>query len=139
MLGGNPMNLSLIFCFMFCCVHTIIILLWLCLLCLFLCLSQAKPLWLVWCLLLDPAGKSQERFAHEIIFHFYPKGSFKLIIFAVGWYANFPNSRNLWEVLRYQKYMKYTDCYRLVCFCQILFLLCWLLVLMKLWIVFGGY
>ena len=73
-----------------------------------------------------------------MIFHFCSARDFELILFAAGWYAFCPDSRNCSKILRYKKYTKYTDCYRLVCFWQILFLLCWFLILMKLWLVSGG-
>ena len=82
--------------------------------------------------------KKTETFRSRNYFSLLSRKSFWVDSFYAGLYANFPNCRNFSKCLRYQKYTKYTDCYRLVCFWQILFLLSWLLVLMKLWIVSGG-
>ena len=113
LLGGNPTNLS--FFFLFCVFHTFIILLWLCFLCFFLRLCQAKPLWLVLGMIVWSCWKRQKLSAHEKNFHFFSIRDFELILLAAGWYSNFPNFRDFSEILRYQKYTKYTDCYRLVC------------------------
>jgi hypothetical protein len=53
-------------------------------------------------------------------------------------YTNCPRFPNFSEFLEAQKYGFYSDCYRLFCFRQILFLLHSLLVLMNLWLVSGG-
>ena len=47
---------------------------------------------------------------------FFSVRDFELILFASDFYANSSDFRNFSELLRYQKYTKYTDCYRLVCF-----------------------
>ena len=80
-----------------------------------------------------------ETFYSRKEFSFFSVRAFKLILFAADFYANSEDFRTFSEFLKYKKYTKYTDCYRLVCCYQILFLLCWLLILMKLWIVSGGY
>ena len=41
--------------------------------------------------------------------------SFELILFAADCYANSSDCRNVLEFLKYEKYTKYTDCYRLAC------------------------
>ena len=50
-------------------------------------------------------------------------------------YLGFPIFSGFLEL---QKYSKYSDCYRLFCFWQILFFACCLLILMHLWLVSGG-
>ena len=113
LLGGNPTNLS--FFFLFCVFHTFIILLCLCLLCFFLRLCQAKPLWLVLGMIVWSCWKRQKLSAHEKNFHFFSVRYFELILFAADFYAMYSDCRNFSEFLKYQRYTKYTDCYRLVC------------------------
>ena len=113
LLGGNPTNLS--FFFLFCVFHTFIILLWLCFLCFFLRLCQAKPLWLVLGMIVWSCWKRQKLSAPENNFHFCSVRAVELIHFAADGYANSSDCRNCSEFLKYQKYTKYTDCYRLVC------------------------
>ena len=78
LLGGNPTNLS--FFFLFCVFHTFIILLWLCFLCFFLRLCQAKPLWLVLGMIVWSCWKRQKLSAHEKNFHFFSVRDFELIV-----------------------------------------------------------
>ena len=102
LLGGNPTNLS--FFFLFCVFHTFIILLWLCFLCFFLRLCQAKPLWLVLGMIVWSCWKRQKLSAHENNFHFYSVRDFELILFAADFYANSSDCRNFSEFVKYQKY-----------------------------------
>ena len=61
-----------------------------------------------------------------------------LILFALSFYTNFLFFLILAEFFKYQKYGECSDCYRLFCFRQILFLMHSLLVLMKLSISISG-
>ena len=61
-----------------------------------------------------------------------------LIPFALSFYANFLFFLILEELFKYHKYGECSDCYRLFCFRQILFLMHSLLVLMKLSIYISG-
>ena len=113
LLGGNPTNLT--FFFLFCVFHTFIILLWLCFLCVFLRLCQAKALWLVLGMIVWSCWKRQKLYAHENNFHFFSVRAFELIRFAADCYTNSSDCRICSEFLKYQKYTKHADCYRLVC------------------------
>ena len=61
-----------------------------------------------------------------------------LILFALSSYTNGLVFIILVEFFKYQKYGECSDCYRLFCFRQILFLMHSLLVLMKLSIYISG-
>ena len=61
-----------------------------------------------------------------------------LNLFALASYTNFLFFLILLEYFKYQKYGECSDCYRLFCFRQILFLMHSLLVLMKLSIHISG-
>ena len=78
LLGGNPTNLS--FLFLFFVFHNFIILLWLCFLCLFLGLCQAKPLWLVLGMIVWSCWKRQKLSAHEKDFRFFSLWAFELTL-----------------------------------------------------------
>ena len=61
-----------------------------------------------------------------------------LILFSLSYYTNFLFFIIVVEYFKYQKYGECSDCYRLFCFRQILFLMHSLLVLMKLSIYISG-
>ena len=56
-----------------------------------------------------------ETFYSRKEFSFVSVRAFELILFAADCYANSSDCRNFSEFLKYQRYTKYTDCYRLVC------------------------
>ena len=57
-----------------------------------------------------------ETFCSRKEFSFFSVRDFELILFAADLYAFFLGLHNCSDFLRYEKYTKYTDCYRLVCF-----------------------
>jgi len=56
-----------------------------------------------------------ETFCSRKEFSFFSVRAFELILFAADCYANSSDCRKFSEFLKYQRYTKYTDCYRLVC------------------------
>ena len=57
-----------------------------------------------------------ETFCSRKEFSFFYVRAFELILFfSADCYTNSSYFRNFLEFLKYQRYMKYTDCYRLVC------------------------
>ena len=54
-------------------------------------------------------------FCSRDYFSFFYVRAFELILLAYVWYANSSDCRNVSEFLKYQRYTKHTDFYRLVC------------------------
>ena len=53
---------------------------------------------------------------------FFTVRAFEWILFAADFYANSSDCHYFSEFLKYQRYEKYTDCYRLFCFDRFCFL-----------------
>ena len=83
-------------------------------------------------------GAGQKLWLYCVILHFLLQRQMVLIVFALSFYTNFLFFLILVEFLEYQRYGECSDCYRLFCFRQILFLMHILLVLMKLSIYISG-
>ena len=56
-----------------------------------------------------------ETFCSRKVISFFSVRAFELILFSPDFYANSSDCRNFSEFLKYQRYTKYTDFYRLVC------------------------
>ena len=56
-----------------------------------------------------------ETFCSRKEFSFFSVRAFELILFAADGCANYSDCRNFAEFVKYHKYTKHTDCYRLVC------------------------
>ena len=83
-------------------------------------------------------GAGQKLWLQCAILHFLLERQMVLKLFALSFYKNCLFFLILVELLEYHKYGDCSDCYRLFCFRQILFLMHSLLVLMKLSIYISG-
>ena len=83
-------------------------------------------------------GAGQKLWLYCVILHIYLECQLGLIPFELSFCATFLFFLILAEFFKYHKYGECSDCYRLFCFRQILFLMHSLLVLMKLSISISG-